>query len=199
MCRTNRTRWEQLTPFAYGVAVIYVTKSWNTVRSPSVPASGCRARRGGTCRSRRGEGLPRYRNTGKVRPRRDRLAHPSACPCGPTTPANLKSEPHSADGQPRSSGASDLLPMPIRDSVTLDNCPSAVEPVSFEPLLDGHRQLAGCCQEGDARIRPVRFPQVPRLDADSIQLELPFATGFAHDEDITACRTRALASSYRCS
>src|SRR5262245_27407771 len=129
--------------------VIYVTKSWNAARSLSVPASACR--------SRRGERLPRYRNTGKARPRRDRLAHPSACTCGPTTPGEFeKRTSFGGRPTPRGSGASVFLPVPVRDSVTLDNCPSAVEPLSFGPLLDGHRQLAGCCQEGDARIRPVR-------------------------------------------
>ena len=154
MCQTNRTRCEDLTPFAYRAAVIYVTKSWNAVRSCSVPASACRSRRGeGGCRDiviqekcdRAATGWPTR-------------ARAHAAPPGP---ANSKSGHHSADDQPPRQRREELLPAPIRDSVTLDNCPSAVEPLSFVSLLDGHRQLAGCGQEGDARIRPVRFRKCP--------------------------------------
>ena len=40
-------------------------------------------------------------------------------------------EQTSFGGRPTLAAASDFLPVPIRDSVTLDNCPSAVEPLSF--------------------------------------------------------------------
>jgi hypothetical protein len=88
---------------------------------------------------------------------------------------------------PRGSGASDLLPVPIRDSMTLDNCPSAVEPLSFVPLLDGHPQLM--------RIGPCGSRKCPDWTPTAHSLSCRFATGFARDEDIAACRTRALASS----
>ena len=105
--------------------------------------------------------LPRYRNTGKVRPRRDRLAHPSALSCPRTAAGEFEKRTSFGGRQPPRQRREELLPAPIRDSVTLDNCPSAVEPLSFVSLLDGHRQLAGCGQEGDARIRPVRFRKCP--------------------------------------
>jgi hypothetical protein len=64
----------------------------------------------------------------------------------------------------RASVARDFVTQ-IRDSVTWDNCPSAVEPISFAALLDGDQRLARCWREPRcARTRPVRLSQARRVE-----------------------------------